>query len=74
MDPHIFADQDHDPGSQNLAYLTDPDPVKNACLEHYNTKIYSSIIRRCFLKFKLTKKSRKVWKVLSDNELNFFKT
>ena len=26
VDPHIFADQDHDPGSRNLAYLTDPDP------------------------------------------------
>ena len=24
MDPHIFAD--HDPGSQNLADPTDPDP------------------------------------------------
>ena len=26
MDPHIFADLDPDPGSQNLADPTDPDP------------------------------------------------
>ena len=26
MDPHIFADPDPDPGSQNLADPTDPDP------------------------------------------------
>ena len=26
MDPHIFADQYPDPGSQNLADPTDPDP------------------------------------------------
>jgi len=26
VDPHIFADPDPDPGSQNLADPTDPDP------------------------------------------------
>ena len=26
MDPHIFADPDPDPGGQNLADPTDPDP------------------------------------------------
>ena len=26
VDPHIFADQDPDPGSQNLADTTDQDP------------------------------------------------
>jgi len=26
MDPHIFADPDLDPGGQNLADPTDPDP------------------------------------------------
>ena len=31
MDPHIFADPDPDPGSQNLADPTDPDPDPKHC-------------------------------------------
>jgi len=33
MDPHIFADPDPDPGSQNLADPTDPDPDPKHCLK-----------------------------------------
>ena len=33
MDPHIFADPDLDPGSQNLADPTDPDPKH--CFNHF---------------------------------------
>ena len=32
VDPHIFADPD--PGSQNLADPTDPDPDPKHCFEH----------------------------------------
>ena len=32
MDPHIFADPDPDPGSQNLADPTDPDRDTKHCL------------------------------------------
>ena len=31
MDPHIFANPDPDPGSQNLADPTDPDPDSKHC-------------------------------------------
>ena len=36
MDPHIFADPDPDPGSQNLADPTDPDtdPDPKHCFLH----------------------------------------
>ena len=37
VDPHIFADPDPDPGSQNLADPTDPDPKH--WIKH---KLYSS--------------------------------
>ena len=60
VDPHIFADPD--PGSQNLSYLTDPDPHRNKkseetplnyivyYLDYYTTSwlIYCSVKHVCF--------------------------
>jgi len=35
VDPHIFADPDPDPGSQNLADPTDPDQDPKHCDKQY---------------------------------------
>ena len=44
MDPHIFADPD--PGSQNLAYPTDPDPKHWPKHSIYHLKIKSKTENR----------------------------
>ena len=44
LDPHIFADQDPDPGSQNLADPTDPDPKH--CFQGYHSESNTLIYKR----------------------------
>ena len=51
VDPYIFAEPDPDPGSQNLADPTDPDPdpkhckkVKKNSLLHVKTKSFNETI------------------------------
>ena len=38
VDPHIFGNQDPDPGSQNLADPTDPDPDPKHWLNYVRLK------------------------------------
>ena len=47
VDTHIFADPDPDPGSQNLADPTDPDP-KHCCKVFANNYFSSVIVYKSF--------------------------
>ena len=49
MDPHIFADPNPDPGSQNLADPTDSDPDPNHCTKAISENVKDVV----FTTFKL---------------------